>query len=370
MCGPLAGLSGGDVHALRLVARWNDRRPGAALLLAPEMMRSKLPERARIRLRPVRTPLDGVLRGMLSYAAIVLIRTVRASFAAPDARVTIASSHFFHDVIPCVAHRFRRGSQPAAYVYHLVRDMDRPESLRSRLSVAAERFSVALLRRSRALVFVDNDEARESLAAAGIAPELIVPTRNAYDAEVAVPARTTGNRLVVFAGRFTQEKGIWDMLELARALAERMPEARIAMIGEGPLRHSLLARVEAEGLANVDAPGFVSEERKWALLRSADLFAAPSREEGWGIAVGEALTAELPAVVYDLPAYSHFGDLVRRVPFAETARFVDEAVGLLGDADALAALQRRVAAGAARLPSWDEILDAEIDRLQAMAVER
>src|SRR5829696_7954788 len=102
MCGPLAGLSGGDVHALRLMQRWERRAPGAALLLAPELMRPQLPKGVDPRMRPVRTPLDPLLRGLVTYALIVVLRTVAASFRAPPARVTVASSHFFHDVIPCV----------------------------------------------------------------------------------------------------------------------------------------------------------------------------------------------------------------------------------------------------------------------------
>jgi glycosyltransferase involved in cell wall biosynthesis len=368
MCGPLAGLSGGDMHALKLVQRWNERRPGAALLLAPDLMRPKLPPGVEPRLLPVRTPFDRFLKGLVSYAVIVILRAIRVSLSAPPARVTIASSHFFQDVIPCVVHRLRHRSMPAAYVYHLVEDMDRPPSLRSRLSVAAERFSIGLLRRAKAVVFVDNEQARRSLERAGLEPGRIFLTQNAYDPPDSLPARSGPDEPVIaFTGRFTAEKGIWEMLVLARELARRMPAARIAMLGEGPLRTEFLARLQDEGLTNVTAPGFVSEEEKWATLRSASLFAAPSREEGWGIAVGEALRAELPAVVCDLPAYEHFGDLVQRVPTGDEAAFVEEVIGLLADPDQLADLSRQVARGAGRLPTWQQILDSEIERLGSLA---
>jgi glycosyltransferase involved in cell wall biosynthesis len=367
MCGPLAGLSGGDVHALRLVQRWNQRYAGGALLLAPELMRPSLPAGVEGQLRPVRTPVDRLLRGLASYALIVLLRTLITSINAPKARVTIASSHFFHDVIPCAVHRLRHRSRPVAYVYHLVREMDRPPSLRTQLSVAAETLSVTLLRRTGALVFVDNDQTRAALESAGLDPGSIAMTRNAYDPSIPLPPRSRPETPhLLFAGRFTAEKGIWDMLALSRALAEQVPEARVTMIGDGPLRAEFTQAAQSDGLAKLAAPGFVTEEEKWSLLRSATLFVAPSVEEGWGIAVGEALTAELPTVVYDLPAYEHFGDLVRRVPTGDREAFVRTVTGLLEAPGELHELERHVAA-AGSLQTWSEILDGEIERMMALS---
>jgi glycosyltransferase involved in cell wall biosynthesis len=362
MCGPLTGFSGGDVHALRLVEHWNKRAAEGVLLVVPETVLDRLPAGVRRATRTVRTPLDRFLGGLPSYTLVVVLRTLAATLRAPRAGVAIAASHFFHDVIPVVVHRLRFRSRPVVYVYHLVSDMQRGRSLRSLLSRAGERFSVGLLRRAGALLFVDNAETRASLARLGIAPELIVSTENAYDPSVELPPRVTPERpVVLFAGRFTEEKGVWDMLELAR----RAPHATVTMIGDGPLRAELLDRARAEGAENLYAPGYVSEEEKWRILRSATLFAAPSREEGWGIAVGEALTAGLPVVAYDLPAYSHLGDLPATVPRGDLRAFGDAVAGLLAQPDRLANECERVRAGAARLPTWEAILDREIDEMTA-----
>jgi glycosyltransferase involved in cell wall biosynthesis len=360
MCGPLTGFSGGDMHALRLVQHWNERTPRSALLVAPETVRDKLPPEVRRAMRSIRTPLDRCLAGLVSYTLVVALRTVGATVRAPRASVAVAGSHFFHDVIPVVVHQLRFRSRPVVYVYHLVSDMRRGRSFRSVLSRAGERFSVQLLRRAGALLFVDNEETRASLTRFGVAPELIASTENAYEPSVALPPRVTPERpAVLFAGRFTEEKGVWDMLELAR----QIPGAVVTMIGDGPLRAELLERIRDEGIQNLDAPGYVSEEEKWRILRTSSVFAAPSREEGWGIAVGEALTAGLPVVAYDLPAYAHLGDLPITVPRGDLRAFREAVATLLAQPERLAQERERVHEGATRFPTWQAILEREIERM-------
>jgi glycosyltransferase involved in cell wall biosynthesis len=165
---------------------------------------------------------------------------------------------------------------------------------------------------------------------------------------------------VVFCGRLVVAKGVWDVLALATALRERAPEARVALLGDGPEREELEIRIRAERLDNVEVAGFVSEPEKWHRLRRASLFVSPSREEGWGIAVGEALLAGVPALVYDLPAYAHFGSLPRRVPVGDVEAFVQHAVGLIADPGSLSAEWARVEREAQELPRWDQVLAEEL----------
>jgi len=365
MCGPLSGLSGGDVHALRLLWHWNQREPGRVVLLAPEGVRAASPvDIPPESLMPVRTPLDRWLRGLISYTAVVIGRTVVASATAPPARFAVTASHFFHDVVPAALHKLRFGSTPVVYVHHLVGDKTRTPSVRTWLSLAGERFSVALMRLSRAVVFVIDDQARESLARLGIQRERLLMTDNAYDPLFSLPDVSRSEiPSVVFMGRFTAEKGIWDMITLARALQDAAPKAQLTMLGDGPLRGELLDRVARERLENIDAPGFVDEETKWRRLRGATLFVAPSREEGWGIAVGEALRAGLPVVAYDLPAYSHLGNLPLYVPVGDSDRLISTVVDLLRDPARLAGERDRVRSQSETLPTWSELLDAELDAL-------
>jgi glycosyltransferase involved in cell wall biosynthesis len=345
---------------LRFVAAWERDRPGTVCLIAPPCTTQHLPRAARQTLLTLRTPLDARLSRLGVYAAVVILRTILASVRMPPTGVAVASSHFFHDVIPCIVAHWRHGAMVAAFIYHVIGDMDRERTLRSALSTLAERVALRMLRRWGDVVFVDNEDVARSLRRRGFADDRIVMTANAFDPLVPLPPRVNGGPPVLaFCGRLVEEKGIWDVLELGQALAASAPSARIDMIGEGTLREAFRRRLSASGLHNIRMLGFVSEEDKWALLRRASLFVAPSREEGWGIAVGEALTAGTPVLAYDLPAYQYLGDWIERVPAFDTSAFVSTAQKLVSNPDVLARRQHAVEAVAARLPQWEDVLAAE-----------
>lgn len=110
-------------------------------------------------------------------------------------------------------------------------------------------------------------------------------------------------------------------------------EMRLALIGaegeQGQKREykDIAARL---GVADrlIMPEGFVKDVRPW--LWASDIFVMPSREEGLGIALLEAMAAGLPAVVSDIG------------PFKEVTR--DGALGIMfpvDDADAMAAAMTR-----------------------------
>lgn len=366
MCGPLAGLAGGDTHALRFVDEWERQHPGKVRLIAPTYMADHLSPGAAHAVLALRTPLDARLHNLVVYAVALVLRTVVAIVRMPRARVAVASSHFFHDVIPAVVSRLRRGARVAVFIYHLVDDMDRSRTLRSSVSKFGEQLSLWLLRRWGDVIFVDNEEVEESLKRRGFSSQRIVMTANAFDPLVPLPPRSvSAYPVLAYCGRFVAEKGIWDILELARTLETTAPEARIEMIGDGPLRQSFADRLANDGVGNVVLRGFVSEEEKWELLRRATLFVAPSREEGWGIAVGEALTAGTPVLAYDLPAYRYLGDAIQRVPVGDTRAFVESTLELLEDRLKLERQMTRLNDAANRLPRWSDVFADEFAVLRA-----
>ena len=371
MCGPLAGISGGDTHALRFVAAWESERPGAIRLIAPASMAEHLPPPARPAMLTLRTPLDDRLGNLALYMVAVILRTIVASRRMPPTAIAVASSHFFHDVIPCLVARRRHGALVAAYVYHVICDADRERGLRSAISTAGERFALWMLRRWGDVVFVDNDDVARSLRGRGFHADRIVMTANAFDPLVELGPRADAlPPVLAFCGRLVVAMGIWDVVELGRALRADGSGARIEMIGDGPLRDALARTLREERLDSVRLLGFVSEEDKWALLRRASLFVAPSREEGWGIAVGEALTAGTPVLAYDLPAYAYLGDAIERVPAGDTAAFVAATRRLVADPAQLTRRRQAIASVGGRLPRWDDVLAEEFRTLRERRARR
>lgn len=99
--------------------------------------------------------------------------------------------------------------------------------------------------------------------------------------------------LCVSIGRLVPRKG-YDVL--LRAWKE-IPNAKLAIIGDGPLRTSLQASIYSYGLEDrVQLLGRVDEEKKLQILHAASLYVSAAQHEGFGIVFLEAMDAGLPIV--------------------------------------------------------------------------
>lgn len=112
-----------------------------------------------------------------------------------------------------------------------------------------------------------------------------------------LPARAP---LAVTTGRLHPGKGLDDLLEAWPAVTAHHPEARLWIIGDGPHRGALEARMGRLGLFGrvVLAGAFDAVDE---FLAAADLFVLPSLEEGMSLALLEAMAAGLPLVACDIP---------------------------------------------------------------------
>ena len=97
--------------------------------------------------------------------------------------------------------------------------------------------------------------------------------------------------LVVGAvGRLHPSKGMDLLIQAFRAAAPA--HASLVILGEGPQRAELM-RLRG-GDQRIHLPGYRSEVRD--CLKSFDLFVSPSREESFGLAIIEAMSAGLPVI--------------------------------------------------------------------------
>lgn len=142
----------------------------------------------------------------------------------------------------------------------------------------------------------------------GIAPERISVLPNVVDlsgyadlASLPVPQRPP---TVLFIGQLVPRKG-FDLLARAMpAVLAAVPEARFVLVSHNRSGEAELMRLIAEGGVGhaVELRGRVSEAEKLRLLGEAAVVAAPSRYEGFGIPLIEALAAGAPVVTTDVTA--------------------------------------------------------------------
>jgi glycosyltransferase involved in cell wall biosynthesis len=81
---------------------------------------------------------------------------------------------------------------------------------------------------------------------------------------------------------------------------------------------------------NIKLTGFISEKDKFLIMKSSKVFIFPSYEEGWGIAVAEAIACGLNVVLYDIGTYNVVRKHVIMVEKANTGKMAKIIIDLLG----------------------------------------
>lgn len=137
-----------------------------------------------------------------------------------------------------------------------------------------------------------------------------------------------------FLGGFRQSKGMLDIVPVWREVVKSLPEAKILVIGGGTVSNENAVKEtveEAKLSKNVIFAGVLPSESLFSFVKACRIFVSYSYEEGWGIALLEALSCGLPAVVYNLPAYDIFGNAILKVKLGDTKGMAYKIVEILND---------------------------------------
>ncbi|QHG67334.1 glycosyltransferase [Pseudomonas putida] len=167
----------------------------------------------------------------------------------------------------------------------------------------AERLSIAAVSRTLAQS-LEQDIGRpvQTLRMAFDPQAFTRPLLSREQAREALALPQTAGPLLGAVGRLVESKGFEMLVEAFANAAEHQPGMRLAIVGDGPLRASLQARIDARGLAgSVYLCGHHADLQQ--LYRAFDWLLVPSRAEGLGLVVQEAVMADVPVVCSDLPVF-------------------------------------------------------------------
>jgi glycosyltransferase involved in cell wall biosynthesis len=132
-----------------------------------------------------------------------------------------------------------------------------------------------------------------------------------------------GSPVVGAVGRLVDGKGFACLLDAFAAATADQPDARLVIIGEGPARPGLEAHIEALGVrTKVSLPGHLPEAA--TLYRAFDWVAIPSKEEGLGLILQEAVLAGVPVLTSELAVFrEQLGDAGWYAPADNAASWRD-----------------------------------------------
>jgi glycosyltransferase involved in cell wall biosynthesis len=143
------------------------------------------------------------------------------------------------------------------------------------------------------------------------------------------------------------------LLEAAAEARASVPDLRLRLIGDGPLRAELDEWIHAHGAQEwVDLPGHLDRPALRDEYRRAWIVASGSLAEGWGLTMTEAAACGTPAVATDIRG--HRCSVVDGTTgvLAPPDRLGEALVQVLGD-DALRQRLGDAALARARTLTWD-----------------
>ena len=110
------------------------------------------------------------------------------------------------------------------------------------------------------------------------------------------PDLLTLNRhpILLYVGRLSEEKGVYDLIDVYQTVKRNNPQAELWFAGTGPAEVQLKAQ-----LPDAHFLGWVDKKDLPALYQKTDLLLLPSRFDTFGCVVLEALSCGLPVVAYN-----------------------------------------------------------------------
>ncbi len=159
--------------------------------------------------------------------------------------------------------------------------------------------------------------------------------------------KRTGNKIILFLGRITLQKGPDYFLRAAAKVVRKNPNTVFVLSGSGDMEGEMMRLAASLGISDrVFFTGFLHDAERDEMYAAADLFVMPSVSEPFGIAPLEAMKAGTPVIISKQSGVSEVVRHALKVDFwdvDEIANKMSSVVGYPGLSTTLAENGRREA---------------------------
>ena len=367
-------MSGGDKRFVEFFKRWqNDTRCDF------ELFTTKGFEQVLEREGVVHIPIRLVEKQEIKAESNIIVQYVARIMSCLFMKKTLNSGDVVYsttdimpDIIPgyFLKKKHKEKIKWVVIVHHIV------ESYKTRpgkkwvnfISEKQQRFCIWLAKRYADKVLIESPLVYEWMQQKGWNMDKIAWTSNGVDVELinSVDTATTSYD-ACFLGRLNNSKGIMELPHIWQQVVKEVPNARLGIMGAGTpeMTGKLQDEVMKCGMEkNIDLLGFVDTLETYSIMKAARVFLFTSHEEGWGIAIAEAMACQLPVVAYDLPIYKYiFKEGMIECHFKNIDEMAQETINLLIDEEKA---QKLGIAGEKYIKSnyqWQNVADKELEIL-------
>lgn len=167
----------------------------------------------------------------------------------------------------------------------------------------------------------------------GIDPTKIYPVHNGADpVEVFHSKKKFPEKLVLFLGRLTAQKGPEFFLEIAAKVLAQTDQARFVMAGTGEKLRQLIETGAFRGVGDrFHFTGFLNKEKVNELLSMTDIYCMPSVSEPFGLSALEAAQFNIPAVISKQSGVAEVMKGALKADFWDVDKMAEHIVNLIED---------------------------------------
>jgi glycogen(starch) synthase len=144
-----------------------------------------------------------------------------------------------------------------------------------------------------------------------------------------------GEKIVLFLGRITGQKGPYHFIEAAEKVLAKMDKVKFLMVGWGDLAPSIVETVAAKNLGTkIHFTGFLRGRQVERAYQFADVYVMPSVSEPFGLTAVEAIQQNIPVI---LSKNAGVGEILNRgvvkIDFWDSEKIADTIVDILNNRD-------------------------------------
>jgi len=145
-----------------------------------------------------------------------------------------------------------------------------------------------------------------------------------------IPAIQQGEKIVLFLGRITMQKGPEYFLRAAKKVLEVEKDVRFIMAGSGDMIRSSIEMAAELGIGHrVLFTGFLRGADVERVFRMADLYVMPSVSEPFGIAPLEAMSNDVPVLISKQSGVSEVLKHALKVDFWDVDEMANKIIAVL-----------------------------------------
>ena len=265
--------------------------------------------------------------GNIIYTYIQRIyRAIKKINEIKNADIIYSTSDALPDVLPAFIISKKLNKTLIGNIFHII-----PAS--RVISFITQKISFYIYKKKKAVCFVDNDILLKELTEQGFKKNKLVLRYPGINFSFIKIIKPLPDYDAVSMIRIHESKGVFDLIEIWQEVINKIPDSTLGIIGTGDETYidKMKQKIYENNLSsNIKLLGFLNDTEAFSLIKGSKVFLFPSHEEGFGMAIGEALACNTTVVAYDLPVFKNtFKKLINTVACFNKKQFAGEVIKIL-----------------------------------------